>query len=433
MERKDVSGGPPRRLDSWKQIARYLKRDVRTLRRWRRQGVDLPVHRIPGGRSVYAYTQELDAWLLGGAIEDATESGNRAPIPRRRWATVAGLGLLGAIAVGAALRGSRDQVVTVTAEGDRLAARDGMGQVLWTLEHPTGRIFNPEATNLSTISGAWPRSGGGILVANNTYTSNPDSRSVGELFRLSEVGDLLWVRSVQENLRMGETDYSGPWVSSLLYLPQGSDLLIWGTHHATWWPSLTLALDENGAVAGRFVNSGWVTSANSLPSPDGARLLLGGISNSRAGAMLAVLPTLRFFGKSPEAQGSDYSCEACPDGAPLMYVVFPPTHVNAASGLPYNQTTSIDVSESGISVMVREGPSPTDLQWIYDLSAELELLRATPGDSYWPQHRLLEVEGKLDHSVEDCPERESVDLLVWTPEDGWRSVPTKTGVTSGVG
>ena len=52
-----------RRLESWKEIAAYLGRDVTTVRRWeRREG--LPVYRILHSKlgSVYAYTAELDAW-----------------------------------------------------------------------------------------------------------------------------------------------------------------------------------------------------------------------------------------------------------------------------------------------------------------------------------------------------------------------------------
>jgi Tol biopolymer transport system component len=52
------------RLDSWKEIADYLKRDVRTVIRWEKEK-RLPVHRVPGGQrqSVFAYTSEIDAWL----------------------------------------------------------------------------------------------------------------------------------------------------------------------------------------------------------------------------------------------------------------------------------------------------------------------------------------------------------------------------------
>jgi tetratricopeptide (TPR) repeat protein len=51
------------RLDSWKEIALYLGRGERTVKRWEQERA-LPVHRLPGGRgSVYAFTVELDNWL----------------------------------------------------------------------------------------------------------------------------------------------------------------------------------------------------------------------------------------------------------------------------------------------------------------------------------------------------------------------------------
>jgi eukaryotic-like serine/threonine-protein kinase len=50
------------RLDSWKEIAAYLKRDERTVRRWEKEG--LPVRRKVHKKqaSVFAYRAEIDAW-----------------------------------------------------------------------------------------------------------------------------------------------------------------------------------------------------------------------------------------------------------------------------------------------------------------------------------------------------------------------------------
>jgi len=55
---------PERRLDSWKEIAGYLNRDVTTVQRWeKREG--MPVHRHVHDKrgSVYAMPEELDAWI----------------------------------------------------------------------------------------------------------------------------------------------------------------------------------------------------------------------------------------------------------------------------------------------------------------------------------------------------------------------------------
>ncbi len=51
------------RLESWKEIASYLRRDKRTVQRWEKE-YGLPVHRLQlnTGSTVYAYSAELDAW-----------------------------------------------------------------------------------------------------------------------------------------------------------------------------------------------------------------------------------------------------------------------------------------------------------------------------------------------------------------------------------
>jgi pentatricopeptide repeat protein len=54
------------RLDSWKEIAAYLKRDERTVRRW--EGEGLPVHRHMHKKqaSIYAHKAEIDVWWKNG-------------------------------------------------------------------------------------------------------------------------------------------------------------------------------------------------------------------------------------------------------------------------------------------------------------------------------------------------------------------------------
>ena len=53
-------------LVSWKEIAAFLGRSERTVKRWERER-GLPVHRVPGGErsGVFAYSSELSVWLLG--------------------------------------------------------------------------------------------------------------------------------------------------------------------------------------------------------------------------------------------------------------------------------------------------------------------------------------------------------------------------------
>jgi TolB-like protein/Flp pilus assembly protein TadD len=69
------------RLDSWKEIAGYLRRGARTLQRWEREQ-GLPVHRLrhEQGSTVYAYRSELDAWMArqGPEVDAPPAAGEEA-------------------------------------------------------------------------------------------------------------------------------------------------------------------------------------------------------------------------------------------------------------------------------------------------------------------------------------------------------------------
>jgi len=102
-------------LDSWKEIAAYLHRDVKTVQRWeKREG--MPVHRHVHDKrgSVYALSSELDAWLQSRKLRlEEEEAECRAEAPtvteaehepnatrrRRRWLLLGGVAALGLLAV----------------------------------------------------------------------------------------------------------------------------------------------------------------------------------------------------------------------------------------------------------------------------------------------------------------------------------------------
>ena len=116
-ESPSFSRGPEDRLDSWKEIARYLGRKVRTVQRWEKlEGLPVRRHRHHGGGSVFALRQEIDAWregrITGHAPDAAVPAASRERGPRdvghggtrwpRRW-ICAIAGLLAAVTVTAGL------------------------------------------------------------------------------------------------------------------------------------------------------------------------------------------------------------------------------------------------------------------------------------------------------------------------------------------
>lgn len=96
------------RLDSWKEIARYLDRDESTVQRWeKREG--MPVHRHVHTKrgSVYAYRSELDVWWQGRRpqLESPPSPAPAGDQPRRPrgWGWTLGAMLALALALAALL------------------------------------------------------------------------------------------------------------------------------------------------------------------------------------------------------------------------------------------------------------------------------------------------------------------------------------------
>jgi TolB-like protein/Flp pilus assembly protein TadD len=63
------------RLDSWKEIAAYLKKEVRTVQRWEKK-FGLPVRRLAQGKqgTVFSYRSEIDKWWKESESKIASEN-----------------------------------------------------------------------------------------------------------------------------------------------------------------------------------------------------------------------------------------------------------------------------------------------------------------------------------------------------------------------
>jgi Tol biopolymer transport system component len=76
-----IDSDRPERLESWKEIAAYLRRGVTTVQRWE-QHDGLPVHRLPHAKkgSIFAIKSELDAWWRARAqLVDASQRDDVVP------------------------------------------------------------------------------------------------------------------------------------------------------------------------------------------------------------------------------------------------------------------------------------------------------------------------------------------------------------------
>lgn len=454
------------RLDSWKEIAAYLERDVRTVRRWEKER-GLPVHRVPGGErgAVFAYRAEVDVWLKGagnkaagdgpsaaaspvsvelgpdavglGVARPAINISGQAPAvaawPGRYWAAVT---LLCGLAVGGYWLWHSwygGPAVDASFVGNSLVARNRRGEVSWT--YPFSEPLDPNADNLRqriAIVDLGPDRKGDVLAA-VPFAVQGQAKSPGDaLYCFSSEGKLRWRHSFNDTLRFGENEYGPPWVAMPPSVISGKRLAIWaGAREADYSPSALVELDRDGHRLAQFVNWGHIAVVGHVRNSSGSFILAGGISNQCDCAMLAVLEEDAASGSSPPL-GPAYNCENCPPGRPYRYFLFPRSELTQLSGAAYNNVKLIRVEGGRVKVFAqetynREVPGP---DWIkYELSDSLVPQSFTVSDHFWTQHRQFEVEGKLHHTVEQCPERTHPrKVRMWSAERGWEeiAVPVST-------
>jgi TolB-like protein len=140
---------PDDRLDSWKEIAAYVKRGVRTVRRWEREE-GLPVHRHVHRTlgSVYAYKSEIDVWRQSGPRRPAPRSPPSAPV------TDPSLGEVKSVAVLPFANLSPDRENEYFADGltDEITADLSRVRALRVTSRTSAMTFKGTAKDLKTIA-----------------------------------------------------------------------------------------------------------------------------------------------------------------------------------------------------------------------------------------------------------------------------------------
>jgi hypothetical protein len=440
-----------RRLTSWKEIAAYLDRDVRTVMRWEKDRA-LPVHRGPGGKSgvVFADTAELDAWTRGVTTapratgsqaappEPAAPSAAAAPPApiasgRRRIAVAAAVLILIVGAGGWRLRGSRvnespDSAVFTDAA---VIARNADGSEKWRHEFTGERAYPPlSRTDAIEYLGA-----DGILAATSHTVDRKENLAVrsGQVLWLDTAGAIKQSFSFEDRLTIGSRVYAAPWSISDYRLngSRGERRIAVTAHHYEWWPSIVTILDGQLQRKGSFVHAGWVEHLRWLAED---RLAIAGFSNMKDGAMVALLDANAINGQSPPSDRAEFECAGCGPDRPLRYVIMPRSEVNRVSVAPFNRASMAPRGDTLLARTVElphTGSTPAATA-LYEFTPRLELLHASYTDRYWEAHQQLESLGKITHPRARCPERDGpTQIEIWEPATGWRVEPVRRqGVTT---
>jgi hypothetical protein len=427
----------PRRLDSWKEIARYLNRDLSTVRRWEKEKA-LPVHRVPGGtrHAVFAYTEEIDAWMQGnrnGLLqEDRPASPGRAN--RAVQIGVSVLILLAAFTAYSLAPGRARRLLRATFVGNQITAWDDQQRVVWSfpLEHPLLNLTAEQAAQRLRIMDL-DGDNSPEVVAAVSYSESRNGNTAGdEIFCISSAGKLLWKYKPQITFKFAGKEFQGPWIiNEWLPLGQQENGAIWvALSHSTWWPSFLVRLDQAGTQDVRFVNAGWITSLNFFEQGSSKFVLAGGVNNEYEAGFFAVLDAAGRPTTSPQTKGLPYYCESCTSEALEDYVLFPRSELNLLDSRPSNIVRLIRVFDTRIEVRAEE---VADLYSIFEFTRNLEFRSVRMSDSYWDLHRLREKEGKLRHSFQYCRRRLlTLKLRVWSKNHGWQELrQAESFVTTG--
>lgn len=199
--------------------------------------------------------------------------------------------------------------------------------------------------------------------------------------------------------------------------------------HTIWGNSFVVELDPNtGRDSLRFVNTGTTSKLAELQIGGVPYLLASGFNNEYDGGSLSIIDERRPFAVSPQTAGTRHKCVSCPDGAPDYYLVFPRSEINRLTATFPNFVEEIHVDGNEVELTKFELPEASGTSTMYRLRVEdgIQPVSIRYDSTYDMRHREFSSQHKLNHSLENCPERlHPLPVRVWTPAHGWSEIHFK--------
>jgi hypothetical protein len=430
---RPLAPGEGDRLESWKEIAGFIKRDERTAMRWAKdQG--MPVHRTPGAKRarVCGSRAELTEWLAARREDSPAQITTPAKTASLNLYAIAGsvIAVLAFAVIVFVLARSLHAGLPVKATfiGDALMAQAADGKTLWTYEFH--RRLDPMV--LAPYRTPWARTadllgdGDRQVIAIVPYAVGPNEKDGAEfeIDCFSSRGKLLWTYAPHEAFQFGTHDVHGPWhVLDLIVSRLGSKKSIYvAFSHHLWGNSFVAELDPTtGRGKVRYVNTGDTYSLAEVRTSRATYLIAGGFNNEHDGGSAALIDERRPFAASPQTDGTRHKCTSCPEGSPDYYFVFPRSEGNRLLKDYMNAIETIGVVGTEVEFSKFESKGPyMDAIYLVGLEPSIHPISLRYGSNYELQHRELERSHELRHTLEQCPERvHPSPVRMWTPSGGW--------------
>jgi hypothetical protein len=401
-------------LTSWKEIAAYLDRDVRTCVRWE-QRYGLPVHRLErdSKAKVFAYREEIDRWLADRAA--LADSPAACELPARRWFrpfpllfALAGLAAAGYfLFLGPGRRPSPGVPADFHLAGSTLIVVDKTGRELWRhdlrvpdlVEEGEYRGHSKKKEEGADYIPVWPH----ILIQDIDgderlevlFTIKTRSRlGEGALICFDDRGGERWRFEMGRALEFGGKPFHNE------YRVHGFDIddfdgdgrneVLAVAFHLPDWPCQVVLLDTDGRLEGEYWNAGYIMDASAGDvDGDGAReLILGGVNNEYRRGCLAVFEAGALRGGSPQTDAS-FRSPAIGEGGQTAYILFPKTEVHRLLQQEGDPVNNFRIREgNGLMAMT------TVMLIYYDLDKTLACRGVTLSNAFRNYHEKFVEEGK---------------------------------------
>jgi hypothetical protein len=438
-----TTGSKGDKLQTWSQIASYLQVSVRTAQLWARNR-GLPVQHLAGTRTpVFAFTQELDAWLKAQSEDLVAAESEPAPSPELEGAAaiapdqsapvqheystlrVAAAALLCGLLILAAAFSLHTvrEVAKIKLDGSELIAQDSRGDELWR-HHFDGGINHERYDPKITHGVYWVGDLDGDGHSEVLFPYFPEAVGVEStiLYCFGRDGKIKWTYVNKKAVRDSRGEIAPNYIILAVQVLSKHDssqkLVAVSSARITNEACQIAFLDGRGHVTAEYWHPGHLYLLASIGGGQSGedRLLAAGTSNGELRATLVVLSPFRMKGMSTPSRVKDQKFRILdmPEAHEDLVILFPRTCIFRDE--PYTMAQSLETNEHYTQVVVEMGPAANNTfpSVYFEFAPDFRIRRVYPSNAYSLEHLRLERAGMLNH-----PSEKDVEMLTNGVEYRW--------------
>ncbi len=427
------------KLDSWKEIARHLKRDVRTCQRWEKE-LGLPVHRLEGTSRprVFAYTEEINTWIKKKHAHCFEKHGPGGTAARLKFLGIAALAIFITALFLVFMPITRPGFpIDFKIEGSKLVMLDGEGRELWEFDTGLSNLADEEfyrshfpskrLTLGATVNQPY------LLIEDVNADGSPevlfsiqtrDEMREGILFCFSSRGKTLWSFDAGRRLVFGDTEYSSAYrihgLRSEDWDNDGHKEVLCVAKHAYRFPCRVMLLDHLGDIRGEYCHSGYLVDYEFIDLENDGRkeIVLAGMNNEWRAACCAVLDPGAMKGASFQID-PEYTCRNMERGTEKHYLLFPSSSVPAPKGMK-PCIRHMEFSDKDRRMTLSTAPPPL----IFDLNYDMELTALTLTHAFKNAYHIWSPSKRPRPSLEEIRHELIDEGILYLSGEKWRTTPS---------